>query len=102
MGRESHTRLAGECLQPLGHLSRSEASVYRRTGALRLHLEPDERRAAAAVRAPGVGEAVDQPEAHTGLGDHASRRVRAETGAVVADLDAGAPPAAHRAQPDPV
>src|SRR3954462_6910250 len=101
MGRESHTRLAGECLQPLGHLSRSQRSVYRRTGPLRLYLEPDERRAAAAVGAPGVGEAIDEPEAHAALGRRA-RRVRREAGAVVAYLDARASPAAQRAQPDPV
>jgi hypothetical protein len=30
---DPHTRLAGECLQPLGHLSRGLASKFRRTAA---------------------------------------------------------------------
>src|SRR3954465_14583706 len=101
MGGESHTRLAGECLQPLGHLSRSQRSVYRRTGPLRLHLEPDERRTAPAIGAPRVGEPVDEREAHAAFGRR-TRRGRRETGAVVADLDARAPPAPQRAQADAV
>src|SRR3954447_3950659 len=101
MGGESHTRLAGECLQPLGHLSRSDRSVYRRAGPIRLHLEPDERRAVAAIGAPRVGEAVDQLEAHAALHRRSGRR-SGEPGAVVADLDARAAAAAKQADADAV
>src|SRR5215210_2039627 len=67
MGFKPHTRLAGECLQPLGHLSRGERSVYRRCRPGRVDLEPHDGAVGVAFGAPRVGQAGDELEPHPAL-----------------------------------
>ena len=63
MEREPHTRLAGECLQPLGHLSGCGAGRWRVARRASLELAPWVSGAAAVTSSWGIGGVAERSNA---------------------------------------